>query len=397
MQKKKKKNIKFGILKGRNRKDNTMTTVHVNASTSYDVVIGRGLLPNIGEMILPHFTGRKLCLVTDSTVEKLYADTVTKSLTDAGFDVCRFTFPAGEESKSMTTYAALQEFLAEHRLSRKDGIVALGGGVTGDLAGFAAATYLRGIDFVQIPTTLLAAVDSSVGGKTGIDLEAGKNLCGAFHQPRIVICDTDTLTTLDNITFSCGMAEVIKYGVIRDGELFKLLEDRVPDMFAAHNGKDDAMELLEQVIATCVGIKRDVVEADEFEGGLRAILNFGHTAAHCIENLSGYKVPHGIAVAAGMGTAAEYANKTGALAFDDAVRIWEIINAYELPTCEQQIAEWYELDEKLFTPESMAKVALSDKKAGGGSINLVIPTAIGDCRIEKTPTDRLTEFMGITE
>lgn len=372
-----------------------MTTVQVKASTEYSVVIGRGILTECGEMIAPLFAGRKLALVTDSNVEPLYADSVTASLESAGFQVCRFVFPAGEASKSMATYAALQEFLAEHRLSRKDGIVALGGGVTGDLAGFAAATYLRGIDFVQIPTTLLAAVDSSVGGKTGIDLEAGKNLCGAFHQPRIVICDTDTLTTLEYSDFIGGMAEVIKYGVIRDGNLFKLLEDRASELFAAHTGKDDsAIELLEQVIAACVGIKRDVVEADEFEGGLRAILNFGHTAAHSIENLSGYKVPHGMAVGAGMAIAAEYAHKTGALAFEDAVRIWEIIDAYDLPTCEEAVAEWYELDAGLFTPAAMAEVALSDKKAGGGSINLVIPTAIGDCRIEKTPTDRLAEFMG---
>ena len=372
-----------------------MTTVHVNASTSYDVVIGRGILACAGEMILPLFSGRKLCLVTDSTVDKLYADTVTDSLTVAGFEVCRFVFPAGEESKCMATFAALQEFLAENRLSRKDGIVALGGGVTGDLAGFAAATYLRGIDFVQIPTTLLAAVDSSVGGKTGIDLAAGKNLCGAFHQPRIVICDIDTITTLEYTDYIGGMAEVIKYGVIRDAELFGLLEDRVSDMFTAHKGEDaDAMELLEHVIATCVGIKRDVVEADEFEGGLRAILNFGHTAAHSIENISGYRIPHGIAVAVGMATAAEYAYKKGTLPFNEAVRIWEIIDAYDLPTSEKAAAEWYELDPEDFTPAAMAKVALSDKKAGGGTIGLVLPTKIGDCVIEKTPTDKLIEFMG---
>ncbi|MBQ7827561.1 MAG: 3-dehydroquinate synthase, partial [Clostridia bacterium] len=309
-----------------------MTTVQVKASTSYEVRIGKGLLPSAGEMILPLFAGRKLCLVTDSTVEKLYADTVTKSLTDAGFEVCRFVFPAGEESKCMATYAALQEFLAEHRLSRKDGIVALGGGVTGDLAGFAAATYLRGIDFVQIPTTLLAAVDSSVGGKTGIDLAAGKNLCGAFHQPRLVICDIDTLTTLKYADYIGGMAEVIKYGVIRDGDLFRLLEDRVSDMFKAHKGEDvGAMELLEHVIATCVGIKRDVVGADEFEGGLRAILNFGHTAAHSIENISGYKIPHGYAVGTGMMIASVYACKIGLLPVADYNRIMEIVNKYELP------------------------------------------------------------------
>ena len=375
-----------------------MTTVHVRVSTEYDVVIGRGNLSSTGEMILPLFSGRKLCLVTDSTVEKLYADRVTKSLADAGFDVCRFVFPAGEESKCMATYVALQEFLAEHRLSRKDGIVALGGGVTGDLAGFAAATYLRGIDFVQIPTTLLAAVDSSVGGKTGIDLAAGKNLCGAFHQPKVVICDIDTLTTLKYADYIGGMAEVIKYGVIRDAELFTLLEERADDVLVAYLGKDDgAMELLEHVIATCVGIKRDVVEADEFEGGLRAILNYGHTAAHAIENISGYRIPHGYAVGTGMMIATNYANLIGALPVKDGDRIREILNKYGLPGGARGAASMCLLDPDEFTPERMAEVALSDKKAGGGAINLVLPTRIGDCIVEKTPTDKLVEFMGIDD
>lgn len=374
-----------------------MTTVQVKASKEYEVKIGRGLLTSAGEMILPFFSGRKLCLVTDSTVEKLYADTVTKSLEDAGFEVSCFVFPAGEESKCMATYAALQEFLAEHRLSRKDGIVALGGGVTGDLAGFAAATYLRGIDFVQIPTTLLAAVDSSVGGKTGIDLAAGKNLCGAFHQPRIVICDIDTLTTLEYKDYVGGMAEVIKYGVIRDGELFNLLEERALDILSAYKGDDSAMDLLEQVVARCVGIKRDVVETDEFEGGLRAILNFGHTAAHSIENLSHYKIPHGFAVGTGMMVAAVYACKIGLLPVADYSRILEAVCKYELPGSVSGVALWHRLDPELFIPEAMAEVALSDKKAGGDTINLILPTKIGECVIEKTPTEKLVEFMGAAE
>lgn len=372
-----------------------MTTVKVNASTSYDVVIGRGLLSSVGEMILPLFTGRKLALVSDMTVFGLYGERVRKSLEDAGFGVSEFTFPAGEVSKSMSTYAELQDFLGGQRLSRKDGIVALGGGVTGDLAGFAAATYLRGIDFVQIPTTLLAAVDSSVGGKTGIDLEAGKNLCGAFHQPRLVICDTDTLTTLASADYIGGMAEVIKYGVIRDAELFGLLEERVPDMLKAHKGEsDDAMELLEKVIAICVGIKRDVVEADEFEGGIRAILNFGHTAAHSIENISGYRIPHGAAVGVGMVTAANYASETGMLDRDTAARIRKLVCAYGLADTPESAAKQYCADGALFTPVAMAVVALSDKKAGGGEIKLVIPTAVGECEIVKTSTDKLAEFMG---
>ncbi len=352
-----------------------MTTVKVKASTEYSVVIGRDLLKDSGEMILPFFKGRKIAIVTDSNVAALYADTVTGSLARAGFDVSRFTFPAGEESKSIGTYAALQEFLAEERLSRNDGIVALGGGVTGDLAGFAAATYLRGIDFVQIPTTLLAAVDSSVGGKTGIDLGCGKNLCGAFHQPRLVICDVNTLGTLSDTDFIGGMAEVIKYGVIRDRELFGILESRRDEIMAKG-------EILESIIGTCVGIKRDVVEADEFEGGVRAILNFGHTAAHSIENLSGYTTPHGIAVGIGMAIASAYAVKIGAMSEADDDRIRRIIRLYGLP------------DTAEYTPEAMARVALSDKKAGGGTIKLIIPTGIGECKIEKTDTDRLPLFMG---
>ncbi|MBQ7827750.1 MAG: hypothetical protein IJ386_05730, partial [Clostridia bacterium] len=192
-----------------------------------------------------------------------------------------------------------------------------------------------------------------------------------------------------------GMAEVIKYGVIRDSELFELLEDRVLDVLSAYKGEDaGAMELLEHVIATCVGIKRDVVEADEFEGGLRAILNFGHTAAHSIENISGYKIPHGYAVGTGMMIASVYACKIGLLPVADYNRIMEIVNKYELPGSAHGAASWHQLDPEDFTPEAMAEVALSDKKAGGGTIGLVLPTGIGSCVIEKTPTDKLVEFMG---
>jgi len=372
-----------------------MTNVHITASVSYDVLIGRGILSRSGEMIRPVLRGDTAMIVTDSNVAPLYEETVRSSLEGAGFTVHTFVFPAGEESKCIATYAALQEFLAEKHLSRKDAIVALGGGVVGDLAGFAAATYLRGIDFVQIPTTLLAAVDSSVGGKTAIDLEAGKNLCGAFHQPRLVLCDTDTLTTLNYNDYVSGMAEVIKYGIIRDGELFSLLEDRAEDVLAAYLGKDtEKTELLESVIATCVKVKRDVVEADEFEGGLRAILNFGHTAAHSIENISGYRIPHGSAVGAGMMIAAVYACGIGLLPVADYYRILEILNRYGLPAEAKGAAMRCSLDPGDFTPEAMATVALSDKKAGGSSIKLVLPTRIGECEIVETPTDKLIKFMG---
>lgn len=372
-----------------------MKTVRVNASSKYEVIIGEGLLRRVGDAVSSVLCGEKVALVCDSNVEPLYADPVESSLKSVGYCVSRFVFPAGEESKCSKTYVALLEFLAVRRLSRNDGIVALGGGVTGDLAGFAAATYLRGIDFVQLPTTLLAAVDSSVGGKTGIDLEAGKNLCGAFHQPKLVLCDIDTMRTLDSATFACGMAEVIKYGVIRDAELFGLLERSSEKLSAipAGNGDGEAMALLEDVIASCVSIKRDVVEADEFEGGLRRILNFGHTAAHSIEKLSFFRVPHGAAVAAGMAVAAGYACKTGDFKKTDDERIKALLRRYQLPSSVAGCAAMYGADSADFSAEAMAEAALSDKKRSGGNISLILPDSIGSCVIKSVETGRLTEFF----
>lgn len=373
-----------------------MTTVRVTASRKYDVMIGRGLLGEAGALLAPLFKGRRLAVVTDSTVAALYADTVTEALESAGFAVYRFVFPAGERSKCMKTYAELLGFLAEKRLSRSDGIVALGGGVVGDLAGFAAATYLRGIGYVQIPTTLLAAVDSSVGGKTGIDLDAGKNLCGAFYQPRLVICDTNTLTSLDRETFACGAAEVIKYGVIRDGELFALLENSADSFMSIPSSSavsDSVMNTAERIIAICVDIKRSVVEEDETESGIRACLNFGHTAAHSIEKQSHYTIPHGTAVAAGMGIAAAYAERIGRLAPACGARLADLLHSYGLPSgCDECIAR-FGLPADDFSPEMLAEAAMSDKKAEGKEIRLVLPTGIGECELVKTPTERLTDFM----
>ena len=342
-----------------------MTTVHVNASTSYDVLIGRGLLTSVGGMILPLIKGKKLALVTDSTVDGIYADTVADSLTDAGFEVSKFVFPAGEGSKCMSTYAALLNFLAEHRLSRKDAIVALGGGVTGDLAGFAAATYLRGIDFVQIPTTLLAAVDSSVGGKTAVNLKAGKNLMGAFYQPSLVLCDTDTLSTLPEEEFANGMAEIIKYGVIFDKDLFDKVSGGVV--------KSD----MEDIIARCVELKRDVVAKDEFDRGERQLLNFGHTMAHSIEKCSNFEIPHGSAVAIGMVIASRAAFALGWSKEDCTDAIINANKNNNLPfECE-------------YTPKDLADAALSDKKREGGTINFVMPEVMGKCVLKKIPVETL--------
>ena len=231
-----------------------MKTVTVNASTSYDILIGDGLLDRAGELCAKHIGVCRVCVVTDDTVHALYFDRLSRTLLDAGYEVYPFVIPHGEGSKSTDSLVALLEFCAEHRLTRSDALVALGGGVVGDLCGFAAAIYLRGVRFVQIPTTLLAMVDSSVGGKTAVDLRAGKNLAGAFHQPSLVICDCRTTDTLSPEIFADGCAEVIKYGVINDRPFFEFL-------------KGGIAEQLEQVITDCVIHKRELVEVDEFDCG----------------------------------------------------------------------------------------------------------------------------------
>ena len=266
-----------------------MTTIHVTASRDYDVLVQPGLLDDAGAQIAQVLgTGRTAAIVSGETVAGLYAGRLAASLTRAGFRAVTFTYPGGEHCKTLATYAALLDFLAAHRLSRSDLIVALGGGVTGDLAGFAAATYQRGIPFVQVPTTLLAAVDSSVGGKTAVNLTSGKNQVGCFYQPSLVLCDPDTLRTLPPEEYRNGCAEVIKYAVLRSEPFFSELR-AVP-----------VSAQVEHVIATCVGMKRDLVAADEFDRGSRQLLNLGHSFGHAVEKCSDYAVPHGCGVAIGM-------------------------------------------------------------------------------------------------
>ena len=256
-----------------------MRTVTVNASKTYDIKIGSGLLSSLGEEVKKLGKAQKICVVSESTVFPLYGDTAVENLKNAGFEVISFVFPSGEESKNGSTFLELVNYLAENKLTRSDMIVALGGGVVGDLAGFAAASFLRGIRFIQVPTTLLAAVDSSVGGKTAIDLPAGKNLCGAFCQPSLVLCDTDTLNTLPVDIFRDGCAEVIKYGVLYDPDLFAHLEEKSLDFDR------------EAVITRCVELKRDVVMEDEFDTGIRMKLNLGHTIGHGVEAKSQFGIP----------------------------------------------------------------------------------------------------------
>lgn len=340
-----------------------MKTITVNASTKYDVHIGKGLLSRLGEMTAGVCKAKTAAIVSDSNVWPLYGNDARKSLEDAGLNVVRFIIEAGEASKDGESYLALLNFLAENQLTRTDCIVALGGGVVGDLTGFAAATYLRGIAYIQVPTTLLAAVDSSVGGKTAIDLPAGKNLCGAFYQPRLVLCDTDCLNTLPEDIFRDGCAEVIKYGVLYDSELFSQLE------------KDGLSFDREAVIARCVALKRDVVSEDEFDTGSRMKLNLGHTIGHGIEACSNFTVSHGKAVAIGISIVSR------ASACPDCHRIVAILKNFGLPTRTE------------FDSAALFHCALSDKKRSGGSVNLIIPNAIGDCSIVPTSVEKIQSFI----
>lgn len=342
-----------------------MEIIKVNASKEYEVVIGSGILSELGERCASLLGKGRAVIVTDSNVKEYWLDETKKSLQLAGIQTSVFVFPAGEESKSKETLFELIEFMAENRLTRSDFAVALGGGVTGDMTGLAASLYLRGIPFVQVPTTLLAAVDSSVGGKTAVNLKAGKNLMGAFYQPELVLCDTRTLDTLSDEIFADGMAEVIKYGVIFDRALF----DRVKG--------GDVKSDIEKIIARCVELKRDVVARDEFDKGDRQLLNFGHTMAHSIEKCSNFEISHGSAVAIGMVIAAKASAKLG---WSDEDCTAEIMNANKnnnLPT------------ECGFAPNDLADVALSDKKRTGGTINFVVPEVMGRCVLKKIPVETL--------
>ena len=345
-----------------------MKTIKVRASVEYDVIIDNGILSRVGELSLPVCGACSACIVTDDTVDSLYSGVVEDSLKDSGFRVIKFVIPHGEASKNTASLVALLEFLAENKLTRSDCIFALGGGVVGDLAGFAAAVYLRGVKFIQIPTTLLAAVDSSVGGKTAVDLVAGKNLAGAFHQPSLVICDYSTLDTLTPEIFADGCAEVIKYGIINDRPLFELLRGGI-------------RENIEDIIAACVLNKSRIVAEDEFDTGMRQLLNLGHTVGHAIEALSNFDISHGSAVAMGTAIVTRASVSMGLCPEDDLAEILDMLNRANLPT------------ECPYSAEELTSVALGDKKRLGNTISLVVPYSIGDSRLYKIDVNELEGFI----
>ena len=344
-----------------------MKTVTVTASGTYDILVGSGVLASLPERLQSLPKVKKICLISDSHVYPLWGKQIEAMLSP--WQVCSFVFPAGEDSKNGSTYLKLLNFLAENQLTRSDCLIALGGGVTGDLTGFAAATYLRGIAFIQIPTSLLAMVDSSVGGKTAIDLEAGKNLAGAFYQPKLVLCDLHVLSTLPREIFLDGCAEIIKYGILYDPALFSHLEEKGPDFDR------------EYVICRSVELKRDVVQQDEFDQGLRMKLNLGHTVGHGVEAASRFAVSHGKAVAIGTAIVSRSALGSGDLPEADCGRILKVLRKFCLP-----VSTDYDAD-------TLASYALSDKKRSGDSVSLIIPREIGFCQVVPTPVSQLVSFI----
>lgn len=332
-----------------------------------EIIIRRGLLDEAGAVVMQYISPTRAAIVTDDSVDALYADRLTSSLKKAGIDVIKYVFPAGEASKNVATYLNVINFLAENRLTRSDAVFALGGGVVGDLAGFAAATYLRGIKLVQIPTTLLACVDSSVGGKTAVDLPTGKNLLGAFYQPHVVLIDPDSLNTLPDGIFLDGAAEIVKYAAIMDAEMYPMLRD-----VRGH---------VDELIVRCVNHKKYVVSQDERDTGLRQLLNYGHTFGHAVELLNDFRLGHGHCVAIGMAIMARACVKKGMCAPVCATQLTGTLESMGLPTSTG------------FSAEAIYNAMLSDKKRTGGSITLVVPSTPGSYVLHRVNVEEALGFI----
>jgi 3-dehydroquinate synthase len=349
-----------------------MKKLTVNAGNGYDILIEKGIISNVGEYIKPLTNAKKICLISDTNVYPIYGGNVKSSLENQGYQVFDYIFEAGESSKKTSTVVSMVEFMAQNELTRNDLVVALGGGVCGDMAGFAAAIYLRGIDFVQIPTSLLAQVDSSVGGKTAVDLPQGKNLCGAFHQPILVLIDPNTIDTLEPHFFSDGLAEAIKMGCIKSASLFEKIDNQ------------DAHDIIDEIIYECDVLKAGVVERDEKEHGERALLNFGHTGGHAIERLHNFTtISHGEAVGIGMVLISKAGEQNGITEKGTADRIAKVLTKYNL-----KVEDTHELSD-------IVSAMNSDKKRTGTSINFTLIHSIGDSYNEKIKYEDIPSFFGI--
>ena len=347
-----------------------MSRVLIRASRTYEVQILDRLPPDTGELVRAAVPGaERAAILADDTVWALYGPELEACLAGAGLTVFHHVFPHGEASKNASTYIGILEWLSSCRADRQDVLIALGGGVTGDLGGFAAATYLRGIAYIQMPTTLLAMVDSSVGGKTAIDLRAGKNLAGAFWQPSLVLCRCSALDTLPREILADGCAEVVKYGVLCDPELFRHLEERGLDFDRAY------------VVERCVKDKQAFVSRDEFDRGARKLLNLGHTLGHALEQKSGYALSHGRGVSIGMAAVTRAAAQRGWCPAELPARLEALLEKLELPVR----SSWpvAELEEYM----------LADKKWSGSKVEVIVPEELGRCVIRPMDRQELREFM----
>jgi len=347
-------------------------------SRSYPIFIGDRILSRLPEALQENDFPKKVAVVTNPTVKQLYGGKVMSVLAETGFFPTEIVIPDGEAHKNLNTLEKIYDVLITSHFDRTTGLIALGGGVVGDITGFAAATFLRGVPFAQVPTTLLAQVDSSVGGKTAVNHRLGKNLIGAFYQPRLVFVDLATLSTLPGREFSAGMAEVVKYGIIRDSNFFQWLQFNSQKLLSL-NGPELAL-----AVKKSCHIKANIVEIDETESSLRAILNFGHTFGHAIETLAGYgNYLHGEAIAIGMVIASEIAVCLGVASQNDTQAIRELLQAIRLPVTPPD-----------FSPDAYVEAMLRDKKVQDGTLRLVLNLGIGDCRIEKI-TDPLPLFADV--
>jgi 3-dehydroquinate synthase len=346
---------------------------------SYPIHIGAGCLDFLPDYLTEIHFPTELTVITNDTVNNIYGDTLLAILEDVGSTVSIITIEDGEQYKSFSTLTSIYDELVNHNIDRSSGIIALGGGVVGDIAGFAAATFLRGIPYVQVPTTLLSQVDSSVGGKTAINHPMGKNLIGAFNQPKMVCIDIDMLSSLPEREFKAGLAEVIKYGVIRDKDFFVWLR-RNKDQLLAKNP-----ESLVYAIKTSCQIKADIVEIDEKESSIRAILNFGHTYGHAVESLTNYQqYLHGEAVSIGMVFAAKVSHALGFCSEEDIKEISELLMMFDLPVVGP-----------LFSADEYLEAMMHDKKVKSGQLNMVFNKAIGDCIVEtvQNPDELFRKFF----
>ncbi|MDD7718580.1 MAG: 3-dehydroquinate synthase [Eubacteriaceae bacterium] len=339
----------------------------ISTSKPYDVIIDRDILSDTGKFIGERFEKCKACVITDNVVNSYFVDQVVQSLNDNGFKTTRIIFPNGEHSKSLNTYAKILEALAEDFFTRTDIIVAVGGGIVGDIAGFAAATYLRGISYVQIPTTYLSAIDSSVGGKTSVNLLGGKNLVGAYWQPSLVLCDYGTFDSLAPEYILEGKAEAAKSAIVSDANLIPFIQSND----------------FQHVVERCISIKKSIVEADEGDRGLRQLLNFGHTIGHGIEKLSAFTVSHGQAVAKGMVVETKAAYAMGLTPNDISAEISTILEGLGFDLSVSQ------------SSDDLYRYALTDKKIFGDKITVVVPESIGKCKLHKLPMEKLREFIDL--